>query len=310
MGPGHRRGGPHADRQAQRLAGRTARDRGARRRPAGGGRAAPASTRSSSSRSSAAASRRPASSRTTSPAPRGSARACRGRPGAQTVDCQCGSAQQANHLIAGLIATGAIDVGIACGVEAMSRVPLGANVGADRQAQARTTGTSTCPTSTSPPSASPSAAASPAPTSTPSVRARSTTPSRRGTRDASTAQVVAVDAPVLDEEGKPTGETRTVDPRPGPARHDRRGARQAQAGARRRRAHRRHVVADLRRRRRRPAHGRRPRARRSGCVRARASSRSASSAPSRTTTWTDRCRRPRACSSAAAWRSATSTCSR
>lgn len=48
--------------------------------------------------------------------------------GATTVDAQCGSAQQANHLIAGLIATGAIDVGVACGVEAMSRVPLGANV--------------------------------------------------------------------------------------------------------------------------------------------------------------------------------------
>ena len=47
---------------------------------------------------------------------------------ATTVDCQCGSSQQANHLIAGLIETGAIDVGIACGVEAMSRVGLGANV--------------------------------------------------------------------------------------------------------------------------------------------------------------------------------------
>lgn len=49
--------------------------------------------------------------------------------GATTIDAQCGSAQQATHLIAGLIATGAIDVGIACGVEAMSRVPLGANRG-------------------------------------------------------------------------------------------------------------------------------------------------------------------------------------
>jgi acetyl-CoA C-acetyltransferase len=48
--------------------------------------------------------------------------------GATTIDCQCGSAQQANHLIAGLIASGAIDIGIACGVEAMSRVGLGANV--------------------------------------------------------------------------------------------------------------------------------------------------------------------------------------
>jgi len=52
--------------------------------------------------------------------------------GATTIDCQCGSAQQANHLIAGLIATGAIDVGIACGIEAMSRVGLGENAGPDR----------------------------------------------------------------------------------------------------------------------------------------------------------------------------------
>ena len=49
--------------------------------------------------------------------------------GATTIDAQCGSAQQANHLIAGLIATDAIDIGVACGVEAMSQVPLGANVG-------------------------------------------------------------------------------------------------------------------------------------------------------------------------------------
>ena len=48
--------------------------------------------------------------------------------GATTVDAQCGSAQQATHLIAGLIAAGAIDVGMSCGVEAMSRVPLGANI--------------------------------------------------------------------------------------------------------------------------------------------------------------------------------------
>ncbi len=54
--------------------------------------------------------------------------------GAATVDCQCGSGQQANGLIAGLIASGAIDVGIACGIEAMSRVGLGANAGPDRGA--------------------------------------------------------------------------------------------------------------------------------------------------------------------------------
>ncbi len=46
---------------------------------------------------------------------------------ATTVDCQCGSAQQANHFVANLIGADAIDTGIACGVEAMSRVGLGAN---------------------------------------------------------------------------------------------------------------------------------------------------------------------------------------
>jgi acetyl-CoA C-acetyltransferase len=45
-----------------------------------------------------------------------------------TVDVACGSAQQANHFVAALIAAGVIEIGIACGVEAMSRVPLGANL--------------------------------------------------------------------------------------------------------------------------------------------------------------------------------------
>ncbi len=47
---------------------------------------------------------------------------------ATTVDCQCGSAQQASHFVNNLILAGAMDIGISCGVEAMSRVGLGANV--------------------------------------------------------------------------------------------------------------------------------------------------------------------------------------
>jgi acetyl-CoA C-acetyltransferase len=47
--------------------------------------------------------------------------------GASTLDCQCGSSQQANHVVHSMIAAGAYDAGIACGVEMMSRVPIGAN---------------------------------------------------------------------------------------------------------------------------------------------------------------------------------------
>ncbi len=45
-----------------------------------------------------------------------------------TVDAQCGSSQQATNLAAALIGAGVIDVALACGVESMSRVPLGVAV--------------------------------------------------------------------------------------------------------------------------------------------------------------------------------------
>jgi len=50
------------------------------------------------------------------------------RTGATTIDAQCGSGQQSAHLVHDLIAAGSIDVGIACGIESMSRIPLGGNV--------------------------------------------------------------------------------------------------------------------------------------------------------------------------------------
>jgi acetyl-CoA C-acetyltransferase len=130
--------------------------------------------------------------------------------GATTIDAQCGSAQQANHLIAGLIAAGAIDVGVACGVEAMTRVPLGANRGVD--------------------------AGTPRPDSwdidlpNQFLAAERIADRREFTRADLDAfglasqqkaiqawderrferEVAPVQAPVLDAEGKPTGETRTV----------------------------------------------------------------------------------------------------
>jgi len=44
-----------------------------------------------------------------------------------TVDSQCGSSQQASTLAAGLVGAGLEDVVLSCGVECMTRVPLGAN---------------------------------------------------------------------------------------------------------------------------------------------------------------------------------------
>jgi acetyl-CoA acetyltransferase family protein len=51
-----------------------------------------------------------------------------------TVDRQCGSSQQAIHFAAQGVISGAYDVAIACGVEVMSRVPLGSSVQSTAQA--------------------------------------------------------------------------------------------------------------------------------------------------------------------------------
>ncbi|MEV0404700.1 steroid 3-ketoacyl-CoA thiolase [Actinoallomurus sp. NPDC050550] len=48
--------------------------------------------------------------------------------GVTTLDAQCGSSQQAVHLAAALIHAGVVEAAIGCGVEVMSRAPLGANV--------------------------------------------------------------------------------------------------------------------------------------------------------------------------------------
>jgi acetyl-CoA acyltransferase len=51
-----------------------------------------------------------------------------------TIDRQCGSSQQAAHFAAQGVIAGAYDIVIACGVESMSRVPMGrSNAGGDPQ---------------------------------------------------------------------------------------------------------------------------------------------------------------------------------
>lgn len=48
---------------------------------------------------------------------------------ATTIDRQCGSSQQAAHFAAQGVLAGAYDVVVACGVESMSRVPMGTSTG-------------------------------------------------------------------------------------------------------------------------------------------------------------------------------------
>ncbi|MBB2913986.1 acetyl-CoA C-acetyltransferase [Streptosporangium becharense] len=128
--------------------------------------------------------------------------------GVTTVDAQCGSSQQAVHLTAALIHAGVIDVGVACGVEVMSRAPLGSNVlpadprpadwtidlpdqftAAERIARRRGL-----------------------------TRERLDAFGARSQRLAAHAwaegrfdrEIIPVEAPVLGEDGEPTGENRTV----------------------------------------------------------------------------------------------------
>jgi len=127
------------------------------------------------------------------------------------IDAQCSSAQQATHLINAMITADAITVGVACGVESMSRVPLGGNVpkglgsprpadwsidlpdqflGADRIVKDRGF----------------SRADVDAFGLWSQQKARVALDEGRFTRE-----IFALEAPVLDDEGAPTGETRVVD---------------------------------------------------------------------------------------------------
>ncbi|MTD15982.1 steroid 3-ketoacyl-CoA thiolase [Nakamurella sp. YIM 132087] len=45
-----------------------------------------------------------------------------------TIDAQCGSSQQATSLASALVGSGLTDLAVGCGVEAMSRVPIGASL--------------------------------------------------------------------------------------------------------------------------------------------------------------------------------------
>jgi acetyl-CoA C-acetyltransferase len=131
--------------------------------------------------------------------------------GGTTIDTQCGSGQQANHLVRALVAAGSIDCGIACGLEMMSHVGLGANAihgpgyfqtpdwpwdqaptqfeAAERIARNRGIGREDVDGL---------------------ALASQEKAARAQTEGRFDREILPIEAPVLDEGAKPTGETRTV----------------------------------------------------------------------------------------------------
>ncbi len=134
---------------------------------------------------------------------------------ATTVDAQCGSSQQATNLAYALVASGTVDASVGCGVELMSRVGFGATIpkepdsgapvnrnyfahfemtsqfeGSERIADHWEITRQECDTF---------------------GKLSQDRAARAWAEDRFATQIVPVDAPVLDETGKPTGETHRVD---------------------------------------------------------------------------------------------------
>lgn len=134
--------------------------------------------------------------------------------GATTVDNQCGSSQQASTIATSMIRSGMVDTAIACGVEIMSKVPMGSTVprdgrygkpvnknywqhyeftsqfeGAERIAEQWGFGRD----------------------KTDAFGFRSQQLAAQAwDEDRFSTQIVTVESPVLDDEGKPTGEKRLI----------------------------------------------------------------------------------------------------
>ena len=134
---------------------------------------------------------------------------------ATTVDAQCGSSQQATNLAYALVASGTVDASVGCGVELRGRVGFGATIpkepdsgapvnrnyfahfemtsqfeGSERIADHWEITREECDTF---------------------GKLSQDRAARAWTEDRFATQIVPVDAPVLDEAGKPTGETHRVD---------------------------------------------------------------------------------------------------
>lgn len=133
------------------------------------------------------------------------------RTGGTTIDTQCGSGQQANNMISAFVSAGMIDVGIACGIEVMSHVGLGANViNGPGYHQPPNWEWDTAPDQFT----SAERIAKKAGLTRDDTDAFGLASQQKAmrARDAGhfKKEILPIDAPILDDEGKPTG-TKTVD---------------------------------------------------------------------------------------------------
>jgi acetyl-CoA C-acetyltransferase len=135
---------------------------------------------------------------------------------ATTIDAQCGSSQQATSLGAAMVASGMEDLVMCCGVEMMTRVPLGSNM-KDGVPMGESYMAHYQPTSQFQGAAMIAEEYQITRADTDRFGLRSQENANRAWAEGRfDREITAIEAPVLDEQGKPTGDTRTISRDEGP----------------------------------------------------------------------------------------------
>ena len=135
---------------------------------------------------------------------------------ATTVDSQCGSSQQATSLGAAMIGSGMEDVVMCCGVEMMTRVPLGSNM-KDGVPMGESYLQHYQPTSQFQGAAMIAEEYQITRADTDAFGLKSQQNAARALEEGRfDREIVAVEAPVLNDKGEPSGETRSIERDEGP----------------------------------------------------------------------------------------------
>ncbi len=135
---------------------------------------------------------------------------------ATTVDSQCGSSQQATSMGAAMVASGMEDIVMCCGVEMMTRVPLGSNM-KDGVPMGESYMSHYQPTSQFMGAAMIAEEYQIARRDADAFGLKSQTNAIRAWEENRfEREIVPIEAPVLDDKGQPTGQTRVVSRDEGP----------------------------------------------------------------------------------------------